>query len=263
MNRLLTFKNKTVSFSEQGNGKAVVLLHGYVETKEIWHNLAIKLAEKYRVICIDLPAHGNTELFDSVNTMESMAEVVNAVLEHCSIEKCTLIGHSMGGYATLSFLDKYPEKLAGFSLFHSSPFADTEEKKENRKREIELLENGKKLLIYKNHFPNIFANQNQQKFENEIHTAIEAALKMESQAIIATLQGMMARANHSELLKNTPIPFLYILGVSDNLIPISILQKMQLPVNSTLVMLENSGHIGFIEEFEKSLEVLENFVQKV
>jgi len=86
---------------------------------------------------------------------------------------------------------------------------------------------------------------------------------MESQAIIATLQGMMARANHSELLKNTPIPFLYILGVSDNLIPISILQKMQLPVNSTLVMLENSGHIGFIEEFEKSLEVLENFVQKV
>ena len=54
-----------------------------------------------------------------------------------------MIGHSMGGYITLAFAEKYPEMLRAFGLFHSSAFADDEEKKETRRKAIKSIrENG-------------------------------------------------------------------------------------------------------------------------
>ena len=92
--------------------------------------------------------------------MEVMADAVEAILNHLDIGRAVIIGHSMGGYVTLAFAEIFPEKTLGFCLFHSHAFADSEEKKANRDREIELVKSGKKMQIINSNIPKSFANNN-------------------------------------------------------------------------------------------------------
>ena len=62
--------------------------------------------------------------------MEYLADVVKDTLDALGIARCTLVGHSMGGYVALAFCEKYPERLDGVVLLSSTPDADTDEKKE-------------------------------------------------------------------------------------------------------------------------------------
>ena len=110
----IKFQKKNIFYTDEGTGKVVVLLHGFTESQKIWKNFAKKLSAKYRVITIDLPGHGKSESPGAVHSMELMANVVFAVLKKLKAGKCMMIGHSMGGYVTLAFAEKYPKKLKGF-----------------------------------------------------------------------------------------------------------------------------------------------------
>lgn len=260
MIKKIKYLDKIIRFSDEGEGKVIVLLHGYLESLDIFEDFAKNLSVLFRTISIDLPGHGKTDVFDEIHTMDFMAEVVFEVLKSENIEKCTIIGHSMGGYVALSFLEKYPEKLNGFSLFHSSPFADNEVKKTARSLTIEDIRNGKRIQICKEHCPKTFANENVEKFTQKIGFAKIIAINTPENGIIAALEGMKQRKDLSKLLENTKLPFLYILGLKDNFVPSNILSFMRLPENSRTLILENSGHQGYIEEPEKSFAAIVDFV---
>ncbi len=70
---------------------------------------------------------------------------------------------------------------------------------------------------------------------------------------------MKVRKNYAELLKNTKLPFLYILGKIDNFIPANIYKHFELPANTTLSILDNSWHQTYIEEQDKTVEILLKF----
>ncbi|OQY05625.1 MAG: hypothetical protein B6I20_00875 [Bacteroidetes bacterium 4572_117] len=261
MLKTVKYKGADIVYTIAGQGKTIVLLHGYLESKEIWGSFAEKLSESFKVIIPDLPGHGESTLIDGDLTVEQIAESVKSILDKEKINKCTFVGHSMGGYAALGFLDLFPEMLAGLSIFHSSPYADTEEKKQNRDREINIIRQGKKAQVYTAHFPNTFAKQNVEKHKNEIETCKKVAQSMPDEAIIAALEAMKARPDRSGLLYGTKVPIQYIIGEKDNFIPMEILSKLQLPDNSEVVVLENSGHMGFIEEKENALEAIRGFAR--
>ncbi len=56
--------------------------------------------------------------------MEFMATAIKELLDNLDINKACLVGHSLGGYVTLAFLELFPDYLSGYSLFHSQPFPD-------------------------------------------------------------------------------------------------------------------------------------------
>ncbi|NJO68718.1 MAG: alpha/beta fold hydrolase [Bacteroidetes bacterium] len=129
MLKSVPFHSSSVHFDDLGSGKVIVLLHGYLETMEIWSGFAPELAKTYRVITIDIPGHGKSGKVADTHDMDLMADAVNTVLTFLRIEKCFLVGHSMGGYVSLAFMSKYRYKLLGICLFHATPFADSEGKK--------------------------------------------------------------------------------------------------------------------------------------
>ena len=135
-NRILYYNELPVNIKTGGSGIPVVFLHGYLESSEIWLPFANELLDTGRIILIDLPGHGQTGVMDEIHTMDFMADVVKFVLDTLDLKKCVMIGHSMGGYVTLSFAEKYIERIFAFILFHSHPFADTEETRTNRKTGI-------------------------------------------------------------------------------------------------------------------------------
>jgi len=250
----IPFENIKVKIKDQGKGIPVVLLHGYLESLEIWGEFANSLSKEYRIILIDIPGHGGSGILGEVHSMDMMAEAVNHVLVSLNISKCILIGHSMGGYVTLAFLEKFPDKLIAFSLFHSTPFADNDEKKANRDREIQLIKEGKKAVVYNVNIPKMFADDNLFEFKKEIEFSKKIAKNTPNEGIIALLHGMKSRPDRLELLKKTQVPFLLVMGKKDNYIPYDIVsERIGIPRDITKLILEKSGHIGFIEEKEKSV----------
>lgn len=261
---LLKYTGKRINYKDEGEGITLVLLHGYLESIEIWKDFVEYLVKHFRVIRVDLPGHGMSELLDEVQTMEETARVLKALVDHLELKKFFLLGHSLGGYVTLSFLDIFPEYLTGFCLFHSHPLADTQQTIEKRKREIDFVQSGRKDLLYNVNIPNAFANDNLGKCNEEIDFAKEIARNTPDEGIVATLKGMMIRKDYVDLLANTDIPFLWILGEKDNYIPFTEIQtKVKMPVGGKLLALKNSGHQGFMEEKQNVIKYLLAFIYRL
>ncbi|HKL08527.1 MAG TPA: alpha/beta hydrolase [Bacteroidales bacterium] len=264
MSRYLTIRNKKIHYIDIGKGYPVILLHGYLESISVWSGFAQQLSKKFRVIALDIPGHGKSESLDEKHTMEKIATHIYAALKKFKINQGVMIGHSMGGYVTLMLHHLYPELLSGFSLFHSHPFADTEETRKNRIREIDLVKKGKKDILAKINIPNAFAQHHLLTFKNEVERAKAIALQTNDKGIIANLHAMMNRPDFSDELAQTETPFLLIAGKHDNYIPFdTVIPNIKLPENSTFCVLENSGHMGFVEEKEKTLDYVERFVSTI
>jgi pimeloyl-ACP methyl ester carboxylesterase len=261
MIRTFSYGNTEIRFSDSGSGSCVVLLHGYLESLEIWDGIAEELDEDFRVICPDLPGHGKSGIMGEVHTMEKLSESVIAVLDHCRIDKCFLIGHSMGGYTGLAILENYPDRLNGLCLFHSHPFPDTKQTMNNRCREIVLVNQGKKELISRINIPKAFAGGNLDYLSTEVERATQIALSTPDEGIIACLNGMMQRPSRENVLSQTTLPVLLIAGKHDNYIDFeNVVRRIKLPAKGRLTVFENSGHIGFIEERDKALSSIRDFV---
>src|ERR1044071_7202110 len=109
-----------VRYADTGKGRVVVLLHGFLESLEVWfgNGFAQELAQHFRVIAIDLPGHGKSDCVGYVHRMERMADVVKGVMDELGLRRYAMVGHSMGGYVALAFAERYKENLCGLCLFH-------------------------------------------------------------------------------------------------------------------------------------------------
>ncbi len=255
----IIFKNATIEYKDQGTGKVLVLVHGYMESLNVWDDIQNILAKDFRVVTIDLPGYGNSDIISEIHSMELMADTIDAVVSKLNIEKFSLIGHSMGGYIALHYLEKYPQKLEKYCLFHSTPFEDTEEKKQDRDRIIELIKQGKKVQIAKNHTIKTFATKNLTKYEEKIGFLKIISVNTSNEGVIASLRGMRARKSQYETMKQTNVKGLWILGKLDNFINFEKIKEVEIPKTCELFVLENSGHQGYIEEQEKIVEKFKDY----
>lgn len=260
---MIPFKTASINYSDKGSGKTIVLFHGYLETHEIWDGFAEELSKSFRVIAIDIPGHGKSGKIAETHNMDLLAEAVDTVLSTLNIDKAFLVGHSMGGYVALAYLANYPKKVSGICMFHSTPFADTDEKKANRDREIALIRQGKQESIFNVNVPKGFANDNLVPLKNKVDWAIGLARKCEPDGIIALLEGLKSRPDRQTLLKETSTPVLFILGKKDNYIPFDVMYAVaQRTLKGEVLTLDNSGHMGFLEEQGLCLEALSSFVMQ-
>ena len=231
--------------------KCVVLLHGYLESMYVWDDFTPLLTPSVRVITVDIPGHGISEVKGEIHTMEMVADVLHEMLKTLEIEKVTMVGHSMGGYVSLAFCARYPEQLEGLVLLSSSPFPDTELKRENRRREIALVRAGKKDALARVAPEAGFAPQNRQRLKSYIDDLVECVHITEDDGIVALLGGMIERVDQNEMLRKCGVPQLFIMGKHDGYIPVEAAETIIANnPQAQVVWLENSGHMGFIEEPE-------------
>lgn len=97
-------------FNELGEGQPFVILHGLFGYSDNWQSHAIKLAEYYRVITVDLRNHGHSEWSD-VHTYEAMADDIHELFAALKLENVILMGHSMGGKTAMFFSQRFPKFL--------------------------------------------------------------------------------------------------------------------------------------------------------
>lgn len=263
MRKSIKIREGEIVYYDRGKGELIILLHGYLETSQVWDEFINGLSEQYRTIAIDLPGHGDSSVFGREHSMDLMADAVKNVMDAEGLDKAMLTGHSMGGYVALAFVEKYPQRLHGYCLFHSHPFADTEEIIANRKREIKIVESGKKDIIYPVNIPRMFADFNVEKFRGAVERNKDIASGISEEGIIAVLNGMISRPSRLHVLEKGEVPLLFILGEHDNYIPCKeVKDRIKMPAKGEILVLEKSGHMGFVEERDKSLRAIMNFYQK-
>lgn len=264
MEKTIYRKGEKIKYQSTGEGKVIVLLHGYLESHHVWGEFRTDLAKNFHVLAIDLPGFGESDEHDLVTYIEGMADAVHAVVTAEEISTCFMVGHSMGGYVTLAFAEKYEDHLNGYCLFHSTPASDNEEKREHRRREIDLIDMGKKELIINFNIPNTFADDNVEKFKEEIERIKGIAIQTKNEGIKNALKGMMQRPDRYYLLRDFQKPILVVAGAKDNYIPLNISQEMaEISNDIQLEVFEESGHMGFIEEKEKAVKVIHDFAKKL
>ena len=173
-----------------------------------------------------------------------------------------LIGHSMGGYITLAYADKYPDDLAAFGLFHSTAFPDTEEKKETRRKGIAFVENYGAYEFLKTAIPNMYGPATKEARPQLIEGHLQSLQQFSKAALIAYYESMIKRPDRTHVLKQNKIPVLFVLGKHDAAVPFQDgLQQVHLPGIAHVHILEDSGHMGMCEEVEKSNKLLQEFVR--
>ena len=262
MEKQITFRGGNLNYRITGQGSGLVFLHGFLEDHTIWNDFADRLSDRFTIIQVDLPGFGKSDVIDDVHTMTLMAAAVKHVMDEENVDQCIMTGHSMGGYVTLAFAGLYPETLKGLVLFHSHAAADTEEGKENRNRTIEVVKKDHKNFII-SFIPLLFAEQNLERFAKEIKQLQGIALKTPADGVIAALAGMREREDRTELLQKLDVPVLFIIGKQDSRIPLEvILPQLSLPKNCEAIILDNVGHMGFIEAEALTYASLEHFFER-
>ena len=255
------FKKGTIIFSDRGKGRTVVLLHGFLGSHKIWESTIVNLSKSYRVIAIDLPGHGKTECFGYVHTMELLAKSVKAVMDHLRLKKYVIIGHSMGGYAGLAFADLFPDNLRGLCLYHSSAYADPDEKKRDRTRSIKVVKANHKIYTTEV-IKNLFATKNAKYLKEEIAFAQKIASTTSKRSIIASLEGMKDRPNRDIILGMAHYPIMMVIGELDNVLPYQqLLEQSELIRDKHILYLEHDGHMGFLESPRTSNAALRKFLR--
>ena len=246
----------------QEGGRCVVLLHGYLESMYVWDDFVPLLYKRMRVVTLDLPGHGISEVKGPCHTMEYEADVVHGVLAALGIDRCTLVGHSMGGYVALAFCERYGAMLDGLVLFSSTPNADTEEKRENRRREIALVQAGKKEMLARVAPAAGFAPDNRERLADAVEELAEQVHLTEDEGIVALLNGMIERPDRNEMLRRSNVRQLFIFGRKDGYIPIEVAERLAAEhPQAEVVWLADSGHMGFLEEPAAAADALIRFVE--
>ena len=241
----IIYKNTAISYSDIGTGTAVVLLHGFLENKTMWKDLAPKLAEKNRVISIDLLGHGDSDCLGYVHSMEENAEIVKAILSNLKIRKAIIIGHSMGGYVALAFAELFPQFLKGVVLMNSTAKEDSEERKINRDRAIKAVKQNY-INFVRMSIANLFSENNRVRLENEIEKVKLEALKTPLQGIVASLEGMKIRKDRQFILKESNFPKMLILGKKDGVLIYNENMTQIKNTNAELITFPD-GHMSHIE----------------
>ncbi len=259
MQHFIKYKNASVAFTEVGKGSALIFLHGFLENNSMWERVADVFKSNYRVICIDLLGHGKTSCLGYVHTMDEMANQVKAVMDHLKLRKVSLIGHSMGGYVALSFLEKFPENVKKIALVNSTSKADSEERVQLRDRAIKMAQQNYESLV-KMSVANLFSSASSSLLKKEIIKCKKEALNTPLQGYIACTEGMKIRKETTDVLRKASCNKMIIAGKNDPILDYATVKNEAFETNSELITL-NNGHMSHIEDYEELLSALRYFIK--
>lgn len=262
MYQSFSHNNHKISYQKSGTlNPVVVLIHGFPEDGTVFEKQYSFLKQNFTVLIPDLPGSGQSAYNPDLQSIEDFAEIIKLILEQENIDRCFLLGHSMGGYIALSFAEKYPGYLLGLGLIHSTAYEDSAEKKENRQRSIRLMERYGGYYFLKSIIPDLFTEAFVAAHPTVVEQLIEKGRSFETKALQQYYFIMMHRKDGTNILQSIKAPVLFIIGEQDRAVPAQdMLQQVSLPQISFIKILSNAAHMGFLEESEKVNEVIYRFM---
>jgi pimeloyl-ACP methyl ester carboxylesterase len=251
-----------MAYEARGSGKPILFIHGFPLTRKMWEPQIEAFSGQMQVIAPDLRGHGETGATQGPYPMEMLADDCHALLEGLGVTgPVVLCGLSMGGYITLAFYRKYPERAAGLILAATRAGADSEEGKSNREKAAsQALEKGVTTII-DGMLPKILAPQSYEDQPDLVERVREIMAQTSVEGVVGAQLGMKERPDSTSLLGQIRVPVLVVHGADDQIIPTGEAEAMHTAVpGSQLHILPASGHLLNLEQPEQFNRVLADFL---
>lgn len=112
-----SFDGVSINFDNEGKGEpAIILVHGWSNTRSIWDAQVSHFSEKYRVIAVDLPGFGKSGNNRSEWTIASYGEDISTIIQQLNLKKVVLVGFSLGAPIVIEAANKVPDHVIGVVL---------------------------------------------------------------------------------------------------------------------------------------------------
>jgi pimeloyl-ACP methyl ester carboxylesterase len=240
-------------------------VHGFPLSRKLWQAQMEGLAEAAHVIAVDLRGHGESGGAGEAFTMEQFADDLVAFLDACQIsEKIVLGGLSMGGYVSMAFLRKHPQRLAGLLLTATRAAADSPEGRANRDKSIALVQAEGTAPLLEGMLGKLLSPHS---LEHRPDLAAQARAVMQgitAQTVMADLRGLKARPDSTTVLQAAHLPVCIIHGADDQIVPAAEAQALHTELkNSRLHILPHAGHLPNLEQPELFNQAVQAFLREV
>ena len=232
---------------------SLVFLHGFGEDARIWDDFV-----PGRFVDYDLQIPHYSDWSDCM-TIADYAQKIDASLP--KNQRFVLIGHSMGGYIALEFAKQFPSRIQGVVMLHSTFFPDSAEKQLQRDRTAFFIQEHGSTTFIRSFVSNLFAPQFVENNQVLMRQLADRYVTIHQDGLIASTIAMKVRNDMHMFVQSTEIPFLFVLGDLDPLIPVdSIVEGIAGKDQHKYVILSGVAHQGCYEAPEETFEAINQFI---
>lgn len=250
---------------ESGSGTPLVLLHAFPLCAAMWDEQRRDLSAACRVVTPDLRGFGGSRLGRDTPNLDEMADDVAALLERLRLGSVVLGGLSMGGYVTMAFLRRHPDRVRGLILADTKANADPEPARENRRRiAAELLEADSVRPLIDEVLPKLCGTTTRTT-RPAVVGRVRALIEDTPPAAAAWAQRAMAQRHEAfDVLAAADVPSLVIVGDEDELTPQADAQAIvDVMRNAELVVVSGAGHLTALEAPGEFTSAVRRFMTSV
>ncbi|WP_165959534.1 MULTISPECIES: alpha/beta fold hydrolase [Nonomuraea] len=234
-----------------GTGIPVVLLHAFPLSSAMWLAQREGLAKVCRVITPDLRGFGGSRLGDDEPSLDLMADDVAGLLDDEGIDRAVVGGLSMGGYVTMAFCRRHPDRVLGAILADTKAGEDPPAARDNRERIARaVLEEGSEVLVSEV-LPALIGPTTKER-RAMVFGRVKGLLQSAPPGAVAWAQrAMAARPASFETLRALKVPLLVVVGEEDELSPPADAEEMARTVpEGRLEIIPKAGHLSAVEQPE-------------
>lgn len=267
----MEINGQTFNVETSGDGKPLVLLHGFTGSAANWRQHVSVFSRHFRTMAIDLLGHGaSASPQDAARyRMARCVEDVNGILTTLQVEAAAVLGYSLGGRVALSFAVSHPERVSGLLMVSGSPGLASAEERAARMASDEALavqieRDG--LEAFVDYWENIPLFASQKSLPAGVHAALrQQRLQNNALGLANSLRGLGTGAQPSlwERLPEVTAPTLLLAGELDTKF-VNIAQHMaaSLP-NARLEIVPGAGHAVQLEKPSEFQTLVLDFLSKL
>lgn len=249
------FNDLECHYTDEGSGDPIVLIHGLGDSFKIYDEFAKLLAKDYRVLRVDLPAFGLSEVprmdMEKVDLSTYYRNFLSCFVEELALDSFHLFGNSLGGWVAWDWTAHHNSKVKSLCLLASAGFEMERVKKNITKGVLELIP----IQLLKNGMPYSFAKLNAKEtiYNSQFITKQHVLNNYRMINKKGTLEFMFKLLTGSFVpvindVKNVKVPTLIVWGTKDRIIPVSHADLFNAAIpNSKKISYPNCGHYPQIE----------------
>lgn len=242
--------NKKINYEVQGEGKPIILLHGWLASLETMKPLQKYLSNWFKVYNVDIIGFGKSELPDKPMNTDDYGDFLNNFISTLEIEKPILIGHSNGGRTILNYAGRNLGNINKIVLIDSAGVKP--------KRRLSYY-----FQVYTFKFIKNILKILPKKFDSLREKALSKFGSSDYKAspeVLRKTMNIILNEDQRKNMANINVPTLMIWGDQDTATPLKDAKQMEkLIPNSGIAILEGAGHFSYLDRLNQCLLILDEF----
>lgn len=256
----------TFTFIDDGDAHAlpVVFLHAFPYHSGMWEPQREALKGHARFIAFDAPGLGTRSANTTAYMLENVVDDLLTLLDHLRIEKCVLVGLSMGGYVALRAVARAPERVRGLVLADTQAGADSDKARLGRADGLRALHRDGPAAFVAGQIEKQLSPRSR-TMSPELAGRLTALTADATEAgIAASLVAISTRADHTASLADIHVPTLVLVGGEDVVTPPPLAEVLAEKIpGATLHILAGAGHISSLETEPEFTSLLLEFLAQL